>query len=56
MESAMFEAHLEFWIHFIETQIQVDPALFDAIIIVEFIVGIAVTVGLYKIDEPDVID
>ncbi len=51
-----FDVHLEFWIYFIETQIRVDPALFDAIIIVEFIVGIALTVGFYKIDEPVVID
>ena len=51
-----FDVHLSFLIHFIETQIQVDPALFDAIIIIEFIVGIALTVGFYKIDKIVVID
>ena len=51
-----FDVYLEFWIYFVETQIEVDPALFRFIFIGEFIVGIVVTVGLYKIDEPDVID
>ena len=51
-----FDLYLDFQIHFSETQIQVDPALFSLIFTVECIVGITMTVGLYKIDEPDLIE
>ncbi len=51
-----FDLHLDFHIHFSETQIQVDPALFGIIFFVECIVGITMTVGLYKIDEPELIE
>lgn len=51
-----FDVYLEFWIYFVETQIEVDPALFTFIFIGECIVGIAMTMGFYKIDKPEVID
>jgi hypothetical protein len=51
-----FDVYLRFWIYYIETQIQVDPTLLKVIIVVECIVGIAVTVGFYIFDKPEVID
>lgn len=51
-----FNLYLDFWTQFNETQMRVDPALFDLIFIGESIVGIIVIVGFYAIDKPRVID
>lgn len=51
-----FDVHFNFMIHFNETQIQIDSALFDLIFFGEFIVGTVVIMGFYRIDRPDVIE
>ncbi len=52
----MFIANLSIWIHFGESQYQIDPALVSLLLIGEGSIGIVAIVGFYRFDKPVVID